>query len=70
MVPQPLKGAGSVRALPVLSVATLQPAAIFSYQPASMPAMDLAAMHVALRFGLPTSRARIIAEMAGMGGKP
>lgn len=69
MTSSSLLEAGSVRALPSFTVATLETAATPPYQPTTLPAIELAAMCLALRFGLPRGRARVIAEMSGMGGR-
>jgi hypothetical protein len=61
--------AGTVAAVPGLDLARLVSKANFNYQSEAPAAIELAVMRLVIRFGLSASRARTVAELAGMGGR-
>ena len=61
--------AGSVGALPGFGFASMNCPATPSYRTGRDAAIELAALSLASRFGIPRCRARTIVELAGLGGR-
>ncbi len=60
---------GGAATPPGFTLASLNGTAITIYQSTPTPPIEMAVLRLAARFGLPLVRARVIAELAGIGGR-